>query len=230
MITPTLYQAYKAARRHEVTHEPLWLPATQAIIHARYAAPQVCDLDDAGNAQIEHDGFTLTIQVRDDEDADRSHYGELGNDPYSATGSALHVDRVGGYEWRRGRYKYFYPQQSVQEVRDQLTHLGKHAAYVEAWRQVRAEYKELTDPSNAYLWARVTASREGVELAAASLGGIELASSHTRFYPYDSALRDPYLQECLADLVNEAVDAARVALRALVASMGQLELPLEVGA
>lgn len=186
------------------------VPARWALDYARREqdAPRFEWSGDVGT--LERDGFQLTAKVEPDYAADLSYLGEFTN-TWSA--DAIRVPEEMRYApaaFKVG-WEYFEPAISWAEHFRGLQAMGfpRHVADCLAREYNRRDMRAMTE-TETYV-VTVTASRAGIELGSASLGGID-------FLPKTSDReRYAYLDECAQDLMGEAIEEARANLIALKA-------------
>ena len=133
-----------------------------------------------------HEGFEVKIRVVDDEDADTSWLGEFSDSPQEGAIDHHATDTWLARGWRGPRYFNPVNPECGQEDYERLV-----AMYQGHWSMVG-----LT----------VTVYREGVELGAASLWGIESDSGH-----------DYFCETIAEELVPEAIGQAKKTIERLCA-------------
>lgn len=124
-------------------------------------------------SSVEHEGFTITAKVVDDDDADLSFYGEFSNTP-----------KEGAIEHELGThhtFNYFNPadKEYAQEAYKRM------CSYGESWTMYGA---------------KVIVSKKGVKLAEASLRGIESDSDDAYFLEVFNDLASEALTEAKSKL------------------------------
>lgn len=209
------FSEYKRAR----AKHPRYSASTVVAIIRQKSIPPVVELNSSGEGSTEIDGFTVSVEVSHDEYAERDWHGELVCD-YSVAGiPRYNLDgdqRDYGDAWRqRNRWHFFVPQEMPDVVARYLNRTcgySRHDAYLEAWKQAREDYRELTENAQyQILQVLVKVSRNGIDLGIASVGGCEVEDSDS-----------PHIQEMIADLIPEAMADAIQQLDALIASVTTL--------
>lgn len=146
---------------------------------------------------FEKDGWDLRISVEPDVGMELDHYGEF-SDRWKP-GAVDHHRRRG----TRREYRWFIPAATAEEMRAEFqkyNKMGKHAADVAARKHVLQAYNAILDAS-VYI-VSVHASRKGITLGSASMGGIE----------------DDIDSGIVEELAEEAIHEAEDALENLCAS------------
>lgn len=165
--------------------------------------------DDTG--ETTRDGFELRATVRADEWPELSYLGEFTNSPGPDTIAVPDGMRYAPAAFRVD-YRYFAPAIPWREQRAGLSRMGfpRHVADCLAREYNRRDMRAYVETETYAV--TVTASRAGVELGSASMGGIG-------FLPdTDATDRETYIDEIATDLIGEVIDEARANLRALCVS------------
>jgi len=158
-------------------------------------------------AEWQQDGFDIVAKIRPDEDPDLSWLGTYTDSLPAGEAGRDYIDREKEGDWTSREYRYFVPGNSYAEAVSSLVKMGYTpiGAKRMAKRYVHQDYQRCEDYNRggwSMTYVSVTASREGVELGRASLGGIE---SDAGDYITDTAL----------ELVGEAVKEAETTLEEL---------------
>lgn len=153
--------------------------------------------------QWEQEGFDLRLEIEGDD----LSLGDVGLGHYTSTWQEGCLDlKREGYRVERGQHPYFLPDMTLAD------HMASGSSYKDSLlyvRQVLARAESFCQGEWHYQRVLVTVSREGIELASASLGGLES----------DCGLR--YLRETIADLAEEAIQEAKGALESLCTCEGE---------
>jgi hypothetical protein len=209
-----LVREYKKIRRANA-----YYPARYAAELARWklTAPAI---DVAGDApallELEaREGFELSARVDNDYDYNVTDYlGTFTDDEFASDGTRNELNPAA---WREGerithRSVYAYIQlETGFRYADQFewarsVGMARSVADDYARAQVREDVDRMGSDISA-VWILVTASRAGIELGTASLGGIELSDN------YNDDAR--WISETILELVSEATFQARAALERL---------------
>jgi hypothetical protein len=181
------------------------MPAASALRFARYmAADDVFDwTHDGTRGTLTRDGFDLVATVEPDDYADGSYLGEFSDTrtPDSIKSPRYHAPSAfQTSEW-------FTPAITAHEHRDGLVEMGySHAvAYETAMQYVRRDMETLLDLTEYVV--TVTASRNGIKLGSASVGGVGFSDDYTE------ARR--YADDTASELADEAIEQASAALASL---------------
>ena len=137
---------------------------------------------------VHHDEFDIRVEVDCDPDPDLSWIGEFSND--WAPG-AIEIEKDNGFNPTRHSYTYFIPATEYRNL---------------DWRLMKQILRDEFIP----VCVKVTASRNGIELGRAYLGGC--------FYDGNA---DQIAYDYLSDLVEEAVEEARAAIASLCPHCGK---------
>lgn len=201
-------------------------PAAQAVRLARWIAEDRIETPEYGSpVTLERDGFTITLSVDYDEGLTLADLGygtfvdgrendagyqsrpdpEAVPNPYRdsrnvSNGAAWYLPGMGGTLAERAAYNHEHGA-------------SKSVALDLARESVNDELRHVTwDYGPSVYVLTVKASRNGITLGRASLGGIEIAWS-------DVTRTDgsEYFAEVADDLIPEAIDEAQEALKGLVA-------------
>lgn len=192
------------ARYRELRAQTEHLPASSALGLARYEAQPLPFDWEGGKASTQRDGFDVAIAIVRDEDA---HAGAFSNDWQPGA-----VINPRSWDARHGcesseYLRYYIPEfATVEDHRRGLApYTSRHAADCLARTYVREELNRAAEP-DAY-GVVVTISRAGVELAEASLWGIES----------DMLLHYVSL-DVVPDLIADALPEAREAIKKVCAA------------
>lgn len=158
---------------------------------------------DGESATIEQEGFTITLQVKPDYDADTSWLGSFGNDWQEG---AITSDR---YDSRL--YRWFYPAVTQAEHRKGLNDLGMSKSVAEdlAREYVRRDMETAREYQACVLI--VTAKREGIELGQDVIGGVDFSDDEDNASQAEMMVDDH-------GMVDSAIDEARTTLAKLKVS------------
>lgn len=209
------------------------IPASSALALARYVAQDRDPLPEYGApVTFDRDGFAVRLSLDYDEGISLEDIGlgtfEAGSaddwrqpDRYRpTTPGAIRNPRVGDSRLGRAGDRFYIPAQPRSERIDYYngpTFGASKAVALDLAREAEDEEMRLAtqDYGPAIYVLTVEASRDGVALGTASLGGCSVSwSDITRTYG------EEYLAECFADLIPEAIADARATLASLCASEG----------
>lgn len=141
----------------------------------------------------EVDGWDIVISTEVDQDTDISWLGEFTDDS---------TDAVPNPEYQHGRYKYFRPDADrVPTTKDYPAGMSR-AEIREAIRaQMEADARLALEPQHV---VSVTASRKGIELGSAVMGGSYIDGGNDLLWTVDDY-----------DMISEAISEAETALAGL---------------
>lgn len=175
------YQQYKQARLMFPTYG-----AFAAIYRVKLANEQFI---------TNKDGFDLTLTVEPDDFVDLSWIGHFTDHP----GNDEAIETKAG----RNSYKYFVPEYKLADrIKDKSKRgMSRH----DAWLQAREDQHRDMEIARDYApnFIKVTASKNGIDLGSATLGGVE----------------DECINNCANDLVDEAIAEAKDNLDSLISSV-----------
>lgn len=151
-------------------------------------------------ASFERDGFTFSVRVEPDDNADLSWVGEFTNS--WETGAIKNPNYYAGqtYEWFVATYTY---EERVGDLR--ASGRSRGVADAEARQAIQKDAAMAVDYQE-YVIA-LSVKRAGVELTTEYLGGVGFGDS------YDDNRR--YVAEVIAEMLDEAIENARTTLREL---------------
>ena len=139
---------------------------------------------------VEHDEFDVTVEVEYDPCPDLSFLGEFSTE---WSHGAIDIEKDEEYNYNRHDYPYFIPANPAYRNLD--------------WRLMKRILRDELVPVSV----RVTASKAGIELGYASLGGCF----------WEDGKEDELAYDYLPDLVHEAVEEAREAVRNICPHCGK---------
>jgi hypothetical protein len=161
--------------------------------------------------EFELGGFQISISEHADQYGAPDHLGRFTETWEEGAISHHGKSRYGG----RGEPKWYIPEESVESIRKYYSSVGysKQQAEEMARYQIEQDYQRADAFGHEWHYNTVvaTASRCGVTLGEACMGGVE------------SDADDGYLQEVVDELAEEAVATAKEKLDELLATISPLK-------
>lgn len=164
-------------------------------------------------ATIERDGFSLKLTIEYDDYPDTSYLGEW-SDTFEPGAIAVTDDMRYRPAAFRIDWKWFIPGISAEEHRRGLSAMGyaRHTADCLARSYVLRDMRRLSSDTFALYVVSVSASREGIELGSACIGGVDIDDTRDMQAQFED-IADDY------GLIDEATSDARMSLKALTEGM-----------